>query len=231
MPNRIYDCSLDTDLLTGMRLAKVSLGRNELVVLPTDTVYGVAADAFSPVAVSALLAAKGRGPQSPPPVLIGTIQTLQALAEEIPDVAHRLAQTFWPGALTMILKSQSSLTWDLGETKGTVALRMPDHKIALALLQETGPLAVSSANLTGEPAATTCQQAEKYLGDKVAVYLDGGNSPKGEASTILDLTGLVDSYDAYGKLSTTGKIRVVRRGALSAEKIRSIAGDLLEETA
>ena len=231
MPNRIYDCSLDTDLLTGMRLAKVSLGRNELVVLPTDTVYGLAADAFSPAAVSALLAAKGRGPQSPPPVLIGTIQTLQALAEDIPEVAHRLAQTFWPGALTMILKSQASLTWDLGETKGTVALRMPDHKIALALLQETGPLAVSSANLTGEPAATTCQQAEQYLGDTVAVYLDGGNSPKGEASTILDLTGLVDSYEADGKVSTTGKIKIVRRGALSAEKIRSIAGDLLEETA
>ena len=231
MSNRIYDCSLDTDLLTGMRLAKVSLGRNELVVLPTDTVYGLAADAFSPAAVSALLAAKGRGPQSPPPVLIGTIQTLQALAEDIPEVAHRLAQTFWPGALTMILKSQASLTWDLGETKGTVALRMPDHKIALALLQETGPLAVSSANLTGEPAATTCQQAEQYLGDRVAVYLDGGNSPKGEASTILDLTGLVDSYEADGKVSITGKIKIVRRGALSAEKIRSIAGDLLEETA
>ncbi len=231
MSNRIYDCSLDTDLLTGMRLAKVSLGRNELVVLPTDTVYGIAADAFSPVAVSALLAAKGRGPQSPPPVLIGTIQTLQALAEDIPEVANRLAQTFWPGALTMIFKAQASLTWDLGETKGTVALRMPDHKIALALLQETGPLAVSSANLTGEPAATTCQQAERYLGDKVAVYLDGGNSPKGEASTILDMTGLVDVYDADGKVSTTGKIKIVRRGALSAAKIRSIAGDLLEETA
>jgi len=229
MSNRIYDCSLDTDLLTGMRLAKVSLGRNELVVVPTDTVYGLAADAFSAEGVRALLAAKGRGPQSPPPVLIGTIQTLQALAEDVPDVANRLAETFWPGALTMILKSQSSLTWDLGETKGTVALRMPDHKIALALLQETGPLAVSSANLTGEPAATTCQQAEKYLGDKVAVYLDGGNSPKGEASTILDLTHIVDSYDAEGNLSTSGKIKIVRRGALSAEKIRSIAGDLLEE--
>lgn len=229
MSNRIYDCSLDTDLLTGMRLAKVSLGRNELVVVPTDTVYGLAADAFSAEGVRALLAAKGRGPQSPPPVLIGTIQTLQALAEDVPDVANRLAETFWPGALTMILKSQSSLTWDLGETKGTVALRMPDHKIALALLQETGPLAVSSANLTGEPAATTCQQAEKYLGDKVAVYLDGGNSPKGEASTILDLTHIVDSYDADGNLSTSGKIKIVRRGALSAEKIRSIAGDLLEE--
>lgn len=229
MPNRIYDCSLDTDLLTGMRLAKVSLGRNELVVLPTDTVYGIACDAFSAEGVRALLAAKGRGPQSPPPVLIGTLQTLQALAEDIPDVANRLAATFWPGALTMILKSQSSLTWDLGETKGTVALRMPDHKIALALLQETGPLAVSSANLTGEPAATTCQQAEQYLGESVAVYLDGGNSPKGEASTIIDLTDLVDTVNADGKISTTGKIKIVRRGALSAEKIRSIAGELLEE--
>lgn len=229
MVNRIYDCSLDTDLLTGMRLAKVSLGRNELVVVPTDTVYGLAADAFSVDAVKALLAAKGRSPQSPPPVLIGTVETLQALAEEIPEVANRLAQTFWPGALTMILKSQASLTWDLGETKGTVALRMPDHKIALALLQETGPLAVSSANLTGQPAATTCQQAEEYLGDSVAVYLDGGNSPKGEASTILDLTDLVDSYDAQGNISTTGRIKIVRRGALSAEKIRTIAGNLLEE--
>jgi tRNA threonylcarbamoyl adenosine modification protein (Sua5/YciO/YrdC/YwlC family) len=229
MSNRIYDCSLDTDLLTGLRLAKVSLGRNELVVVPTDTVYGLAADAFSAEGVRALLAAKGRGPQSPPPVLIGTIQTLQALAEDVPDVANRLAETFWPGALTMILKAQSSLTWDLGETKGTVALRMPDHKIALALLQETGPLAVSSANLTGEPAATTCQQAEQYLGDSVAVYLDGGNSPKGEASTILDLTHIVDTYDSEGKLSTSGKIKIVRRGALSAEKIRSIAGELLEE--
>lgn len=229
MPNRIYDCSLDTDLLTGMRLAKVSLGRNELVVLPTDTVYGIACDAFSAEGVRALLAAKGRGPQSPPPVLIGTLQTLQALAEDIPDVANRLAATFWPGALTMILKSQSSLTWDLGETKGTVALRMPDHKIALALLQETGPLAVSSANLTGEPAATTCQQAEQYLGESVAVYLDAGNSPKGEASTIIDLTDLVDTVNADGDTITTGKIKIVRRGALSAEKIRSIAGELLEE--
>lgn len=230
MPNRIYDCSLDTDLLTGMRLAKVSLGRSELVVVPTDTVYGVACDAFSAEGVRSLLAAKGRGPQSPPPVLIGTLQTLHALAEDIPDVANRLAATFWPGALTMILKSQPSLTWDLGETKGTVALRMPDHKIALALLQETGPLAVSSANLTGQPAATTCQQAEQYLGESVTVYLDGGNSPKGEASTIIDLTDLVDTVDSEGKISTAGKIKIVRRGALSAEKIRSIAGELLEES-
>lgn len=230
MASRIYDCSLDTDLLTGMRLAKVSLGRNELVVLPTDTVYGIGCDAFSAKGVTALLAAKGRGPQSPPPVLIPNINTMQALAHEIPDVALRLAETFWPGALTMILRAQPSLNWDLGETKGTVALRMPDHKIALALLEEVGPMAVSSANLTGKPAATTCQQAEVYLGEGVQVYLDGGNSPKGEASTILDLTGVVDSY-VDGKLETKGLIRIVRAGALSADKIRTIAGDLLAKDA
>ncbi|MEY4434498.1 MAG: hypothetical protein RIR16_538 [Actinomycetota bacterium] len=225
---RIYDCSVDTDLLTGMRLAKASLGRHELVVLPTDTVYGIGCNAFSAQGVAALLAAKGRGPQSPPPVLIPNINNLYALAETVPDVAKRLAETFWPGALTMILRAQPSLQWDLGETKGTVALRMPDHKIALALLEEVGPMAVSSANLTGEPAATTCQQAEAYLGSSVKVYLDGGPSPKGEASTILDLTSIEDSYDENGTLSTTGKIRIVRRGALRESQIRSVAGDLLE---
>lgn len=225
---RIYDCSLDTDLLTGMRLAKVSLGRSELVVLPTDTVYGIGCDAFSAKGVAALLAAKGRGRQSPPPVLVGSIAAMNALAEYVPAVAQKLADTFWPGALTLILRAQPSLSWDLGETKGTVALRMPDHKIALALLQEVGPMAVSSANLTGEPAATTCQQAEAYLGKSVQVYLDGGPSPKGESSTILDLTSITESYDDEGNITVSGKIRLVRSGALSTEKIRSIAGDLLE---
>jgi tRNA threonylcarbamoyl adenosine modification protein (Sua5/YciO/YrdC/YwlC family) len=213
-----------------MRLAKVALGRGEVVVVPTDTVYGIAADAFSPKAVEKLLATKGRGRQSPPPVLIANLNALHALAESVPDVANRLAETFWPGALTMILRAQPSLSWDLGETKGTVALRMPDHKIALALLEEVGPLAVSSANLTGEPAAVTCQQAVAYFDTAVATYLDGGASPKGEASTILDLTEIVDSVDAEGKITTTGKIKIVRQGALSAQKIRSAAGDLLESS-
>lgn len=228
---RIYDCSVDTDLLTGMRLAKASLGRHELVVLPTDTVYGIGCDAFSAKGVAALLAAKGRGRQSPPPVLIPNIATMRALAESVPDAALALANTFWPGALTIILRSQPSLTWDLGETKGTVALRMPDHKIALALLEEVGPLAVSSANLTGEPAAVTCAQAEGYLGKSVKVYLDGGPSPKGEASTIVDLTDLRYETDAKGNPVEVGKIRIVRKGALSTAKIRSVVGDLLESDA
>ena len=225
---RIYDCSLDTDLLTGMRLAKVAIVRKELVVLPTDTVYGLACDAFSHEGVKKLLEAKGRDRQSPPPVLIGNAAALDGLAQDIPALAHKLAETFWPGALTMILKAQPSLTWDLGETKGTVALRMPDHKIALALLQETGPLAVSSANLTGKPAAITCQQAEGYLGSNVKVYLDGGSSPKGEASTIVDLTDLVDVVESNGEVKTTGKVRVVRRGALSVDKLKLVLGEHLE---
>jgi tRNA threonylcarbamoyl adenosine modification protein (Sua5/YciO/YrdC/YwlC family) len=227
----VFDCSVDTELLTGMRLAKVSLGRNELAVIPTDTVYGIAANAFSPEAVQALLDAKGRGRQSPPPVLIANLNMARALVETLPDAAIKLAETFWPGALTLILKAQPSLSWDLGETKGTVALRVPDHKIALALIEETGPLAVSSANLTGEPAATTCAQAHAYLESSAQVFLDGGPSPKGEASTILDLTQLVDTYDSEGNLSTAGLIKIVRRGALAEAKIRSVVGDLLEVSA
>ena len=227
---KIFDCSVDTDLLTGMRLAKVSLGRTELVVIPTDTVYGLAANAFSAEAVQKLLNAKGRDRQSPPPVLVANLNMARALVELLPDAAEKLAETFWPGALTLILRSQPSLDWDLGETKQTVALRVPDHKIALALIEETGPLAVSSANLTGKPAATTAKQAFDYLGESVEVYLDGGPSPKGEASTILDLTALVDSYDDNGALTTMGKIKVIRQGALSLARIQTVVGDLLEST-
>ncbi|MDA9796882.1 L-threonylcarbamoyladenylate synthase [Aquiluna sp.] len=213
---KVYDCSVDTDLLTGFRLAKVSLDRNELVVLPTDTVYGIAANAFSPRAVEALLNAKGRDRTMPPPVLIPKVETLSALASDLPLVANQLAAAFWPGALTMVLKAQRSLEWDLGETRGTVALRVPDHKITLALLEDVGPLAVSSANLTGKDAAVNVQQAVEHFGDNVAVYLDGGASPKGEASTILDLTQVRDGEP----------IRVLRKGAISLDRIRSVIGNV-----
>ena len=213
---RVYDCSVDTDLLTGFRLAKVSLDRNELVVLPTDTVYGIAANAFSAKGVEALLNAKGRDRTMPPPVLIPKVETMSALASDLPLVANQLAAAFWPGALTMVLKSQRSLEWDLGETRGTVALRVPDHKITLALLEDVGPLAVSSANLTGKDAAVNVQQAVEHFGDKVAVYLDGGASPKGEASTILDLTQVREGEP----------IRVLRKGAITLDRIRSVIGNV-----
>lgn len=212
---RIYDCSVDTSLLEGMRKAKQAIGKGELVVVPTDTVYGLAADAFNAAAVQALLDAKGRGRQSPPPVLIPNVESLYALAESVSDRALKLAEKFWPGPLTMILPAQPSLQWDLGETKGTVALRVPNNKIVLALLAETGPLAVSSANLTGEPAALTAEGANEYLSEKVAVYLDGGQAEIGEASTIIDLTG--------------EKVRIVRAGAISREALQELLGEELGE--
>ncbi len=210
----IYDCSVEAELLTGMRLARTAIGRGDLVVVPTDTVYGLAADAFNPEAVQRLIDAKGRTRQSPPPVLLPGIPTLDALAESVPDEARALVAEFWPGALTIILPARQSLTWDLGETRGTVALRMPDHRLALELLSETGPLAVSSANLTGQPPATSAVDAERMLGDAVAVYLDGG--PAGTVpSTIVDATGLG---------LPEGKLRIVRQGAIAADDIRRVVG-------
>ena len=193
----------------GLDEAVHALGRGELVVLPTDTVYGLAADAFSPEAVAGLLAAKGRGRQMPPPVLVGDVRTLDGLCTDVPDGVRALVEAFWPGGLTVICRAQPSLAWDLGETRGTVAVRMPDHPAALALLRRTGPLAVSSANLTGRPAATTAAEARDQLGDSVRVYLDGGAAPGGVASPIVD--------------ATTGERRVVRAGAVDRAALADVA--------
>lgn len=214
----IYDTSVNTELLTGMRLARQAIAKGQLVVIPTDTVYGLAADAFNADAVARLLAAKGRDRQSPPPVLIPNVATLDALAASVPDAVRALAAAFWPGGLTIILDAQPSLAWDLGDTRGTVALRVPNHPIALELLVETGPLAVSSANLTGAVAARTAANAHEQLGDSVAVYLNGGEVGS-EPSTIIDATAL-----ARG----TGGIRILREGVISAAALREVVGDLLE---
>jgi L-threonylcarbamoyladenylate synthase len=186
-----YDCSVDEEFDRGLLAAQAALEAGKLVVLPTDTVYGVAADAFSPQAVQNLLDAKGRGRQMPPPVLVGAPTTLDALAVDIPSWLRSAVEALWPGPLTVICHQQPSLTWDLGETHNTVAVRMPNDPRALALLKQTGPLAVSSANTTGEPAALTVEDAEDMLGGRVAVYLDGGPSTRtaGVPSTILDATG------------------------------------------
>lgn len=184
-----FDCSVDEELDRGLAAAQAAIEEGKLVVLPTDTVYGIAADAFSPAAVRNLLDAKGRGRDMPPPVLVGAPTTLDALAVDIPSWLRDTVAALWPGPLTVVCRQQPSLTWDLGETHNTVAVRMPADKRALALLKQTGPLAVSSANTTGEPAARTIDEAADMLGGRVAVYLDGGPSPSGVPSTILDATG------------------------------------------
>lgn len=221
----MFDCSNESELLEGLRAARGAIGRGELVVMPTDTVYGVAADAFRPAAVQRLLDAKERGRDAPPPVLIPGIPTLNALAETVPAAVDALVKQFWPGGLTVIVEARESLAWDLGETKGTVALRMPDNKHALHLLADTGPLAVSSANISGMPAATSAQQALEMLGDRVAVYLDGGIVGKevapghDQASTIVDATNLH---------LPDGKLRIVRHGVISdAEIVRVVGAELV----
>lgn len=215
----VYDCRDSEQVLPGMRRARAAIGRGELVVVPTDTVYGIAADAFSASAVARLLAAKGRGRQSPPPVLVAGVATMRALVSEVPEPVERLVEAFWPGGLTIVLPAQPSLSWDLGDTGGTVAVRMPAERITLELLEETGPLAVSSANLTTKAAAIDVHGALSMLGDSVAVYLDGGPSTTGVASTIIDATGLTAGVGR--------PVRVLRDGAISRDQLRGVLGDLL----
>jgi L-threonylcarbamoyladenylate synthase len=196
------------DSSAGVTEAVGVLRRGDLAVLPTDTVYGIAADAFSPPAVDRLLAAKGRARDMPVPVLVGSWRGLDGLADHVTPSMRSLVEAFWPGPLTVIVKAAPSLAWDLGETRGTVAVRMPLHPVALAVLAETGPLAVSSANRTGMPPATDAAQALEQLGSSVAVYLEAGSSGDAVPSTIVDLTG------------ETPQVR--RAGALDLEALQAV---------
>jgi tRNA threonylcarbamoyl adenosine modification protein (Sua5/YciO/YrdC/YwlC family) len=207
-----YDCTAAEQRAAGLEHAQRAIRDNQCVVLPTDTVYGIAADAFSPLAVTLLLASKGRSRKMPPPVLIPRLNALDGLATDVPAEARRLAEAFWPGGLTLILHAQPSLDWDLGDTRGTVALRIPADDVAQDLLTLTGPLAVSSANRTGQPAAQTAADAEAQLAESVEVYLEGGPRPAEGAdalpSTIVDCTAV--------------PLRVVRQGAISLERLREV---------
>jgi L-threonylcarbamoyladenylate synthase len=187
-----------------------AVAAGSVVVLPTDTLYGIGADAFNPEAVAGVLAAKGRGRDLPVPVLVGSWSTIDGLVSWVPPTLRALVEAFWPGGLTIVVEHAPSLAWDLGDVHGTVAIRMPLHPIALDLLAITGPMAVSSANVTGQPPALTAQQAYQQLGESVAVYLDGGEVPVGRPSSIIDLTGDVPL--------------LLREGAISLAALREVVG-------
>lgn len=207
-----YDVREGAEPTAGVDAAVQAVRRGDLVVLPTDTVYGLAADAFSPAAVARLLETKGRSRAMPVPVLVGSWRTIDGLAERVTPTARQLVEACWPGPLTLVVRAAPSLAWDLGETRGTVALRMPLHPVALAVLEQTGPLAVSSANRTGLPPATDAAEAARQLGTAVPVYLDGGPTGSPQPSTIVDLTG-----DAP---------RLLRAGALPTAQLLELAPDL-----
>ena len=210
-----YDCRDPQERAAGIDAAVTAARAGELIVLPTDTVYGIGADAFIPAAVTTMLAAKGRGRTMPPPVLVGTARAAAALVDDLGPFGQDLIDEFWPGALTLVFRASPTLLWDLGDTKGTVALRMPLHSVALDVLKQTGPLAVSSANRHGQPPAVSADEAEQQLGEAVSIYLDGGPCADNVPSTILDLTGVIP--------------KVLRVGALSLDRLRTVASVVADD--
>lgn len=203
-----YDCNDPSIRGAALSSAAHCVSSGQLVVLPTDTVYGIGADAFDATAVADLLAAKGRGRDMPVPVLIGSWMTIEGLTSSVAKRTWDLIEAFWPGGLTLVVEEAPSLSWDLGDARGTVAVRMPLHPVAIELLEQTGPMAVSSANRSGQPPALTAAAAQDQLGDEVAVYLDGGPAQTGIASTIVDVTGEVP--------------RILRTGAVGFEELQAV---------
>lgn len=206
--SRIYDCSDAESRELGLTGAENAVKAGRLVVLPTDTLYGLGCDAFNNDAVAKLLQTKHRGPDMPVPVLVGSWDTIQGLVMSYSDRARSLVEACWPGGLSIVVPQAPSLPWNLGDTRGTVMLRMPLHPVAIELLRRTGPMAVSSANISGRPPATTAQAASEQLGNNVNVYLDGGECPIGKPSTIVDLS--------------RDEPKILREGAISAERIGEI---------
>ena len=210
--SRSFDCALPDERERGLKQAAAAARRSELVVLPTDTVYGVGCDAFSAGGVARLLAAKGRGRDMPVPVLVGAPATIDGLAAGLDHRSRQLVEAFWPGALTIVCRAQPTLQWDLGDTHGTVAIRMPLHPVAIELLRAVGPMGVSTANRSGHPAATTLADAREQLGEAVSVYLDGGPCADSVPSTIVDVT--------------VSPPRLLRAGAVSVDDLRTVVPNL-----
>lgn len=211
MSSEVYDTGADPEAAFAAAADAVRSGR--VIVLPTDTVYGVGANAFSGEAVQALLDAKQRGRDMPPPVLVAEVDMVPALARDVDERVTALAGAFWPGALTLVLRAHHSLRLDLGDRTDSIAVRVPDHPFTRELLRRTGPLAVSSANVSGRDAALTVADAVDQLGDSIAVYLDAGEMSGPVPSTIVDLTG----PDA----------RVLREGRITAEELNHVVPGLI----
>jgi len=209
----LYDCRTVADRDRGVAAAVEAAKNGELVVLPTDTVYGIGADAFSPHAISNLHTARAADRRVPPPILVGSRHTLDGLVYALAKPARELADAFWPGALTLLVEHSPSLNWDLGDTGGVVAVRMPLHPVALEVLREVGPMAVTTANKVGDPAPRTAEQAQEQLEYAVRVYLEAGEAVDPAPSTVVDVTGDVP--------------RVLRDGAVPFEKLRDVVPDIV----
>jgi L-threonylcarbamoyladenylate synthase len=194
-----------------MRDAALAAGRGELIVFPTDTVYGLGTRPDDPAATARVFEAKQRSRDLELPVLVATVTAARAVAT-FDERAERLAGALWPGPLTLVLpRGAEASGWDLGGDPATVGVRVPHHPLALALLAETGPLAVTSANRSGGTPVETCDELQSLFGEDVAVYLCQDDRLDGVASTVLDL--------AHGPPS------ILRQGALPREAIAGLLPD------
>ncbi len=207
-----FDCADPAGRRRGLEAAVSAVQNGLLVVLPVESAYGLACDAFSLPGVADLLDLKGDPARRPPAVLVPHVRTLDGLAADVPEATRALAEAFWPGLLTLVCTAQPTLRWDLGDNRGTVSLRMPVHPLALELLEQTGPLALTTAAPTGHPAPRDCLAALELLGDAVDVYLDAGASPWTATSTVVD-----------GRPEVP---RVVRLGGVSVTELRSVVPDV-----
>jgi L-threonylcarbamoyladenylate synthase len=189
--------------------ALVFLNEGGLVAFPTDTVYGVGALAFKAVAVEHIYAAKDRPVGKAIPVLIGDPTDLAKVSLEVRGAAARLAARFWPGPLTLVVPKHPDLPEAVSAT-ATVGVRVPDHLLARALLRAAGPMAVTSANLSGQPSPSTAQEVFAQLGGRIALIIDGGKTPGGIASTVVDCSG--------------AEPQILRAGPISRDEIRAVWG-------
>jgi len=177
-----------------------------LVAFPTDTVYGVCALAFDSTAVESIYSAKDRPMEKAIPVLISDLEDLDKVGTDIPEAAHKLAARFWPGPLTILVPKRADLPVAVSTTD-TVGVRVPDHEVARALLRAAGPLAVTSANISGGQSPVTAQEVYEQLGGRIAFILDGGKTPGGVPSTLVDCT--------------RPKLSVLRDGPITLEELLS----------
>ncbi|MEO8106635.1 MAG: L-threonylcarbamoyladenylate synthase [Actinomycetes bacterium] len=211
-----FDCANADERRRGIDRAIASASRHQLVVFPTETSYAVACDAFSPVGVERLNAAKGRTAIDALPVMVGSVKAARALIGTLHPQGELLIEGFWPGPLTALCDQQSTLHWDIGGDGQHVAVRMPLHPVALEVLKGVGPMVVVAANRVGEPAPRTCDDAHAQLDTTVSVYLDAGPLPEGPSSTVVDLT--------------ERSPRLVRPGTYAADVLRQVAPDLVDES-
>jgi L-threonylcarbamoyladenylate synthase len=201
--------SMDTGYIQQIQEAATVLKKGGIIAFPTDTVYGLGAPANNPAGVRRIFEVKQRPLTQPLPLLLGNIGQADEAAIHIPDTARRLMNVFWPGALTIVLKKAAWIPSIITAGSDTIAVRVPDYALTLALIKSVGmPLVGTSANLSGRPSSKTALEVKTQLGDLVDYILDGGTSPLGKESTIVD--------------STVEPPRIIREGAISRQELEKV---------